>query len=128
MKNKIVIVDDAPFIREVVHQLLSKSGYQIVGEAENGEEAIQVVLENEPDLVLMDIVLPIKSGIEATKAIKERLPDIKVLACSTVDNEAMVMRALEAGCEGYVTKPFKAEELLASIHRLLGDKAKEKSL
>lgn len=116
---KLVVVDDAPFIREIVRFAAEKHGITIVAEAQDGEEAIELVLKHRPDVVLMDLIMPRKSGIEATKEILEQLPETRIIACSTVDQEIMVMRALEAGCCSYLTKPFKSEELLNIIRQCL---------
>jgi two-component system chemotaxis response regulator CheY len=121
MSIKLVIVDDAPFIREVLRHIFSTGEITVVGEAQDGEEAVQMVRKLKPDVVLMDIVMPRKSGIEATSEIVKELPLTKVIACSTVDQNSMVMRALEAGCCNYITKPFKAEDVLNAVraaHRL----------
>lgn len=122
----LVIVDDAPFIREVLkHIFASTPDIQIVGEARDGAEAVELVARLKPDVVLMDIVMPKKSGIEATQEILQALPETRVVACSTADQNTMVMRALEAGCCHYVTKPFKAEEVVRAVRSARGDKAKE---
>lgn len=119
-----MIVDDATFIREIFKTIAMKQGWIIVGEAENGEQAIKVALETKPDVILMDIVMPKKSGIEATRAILEVMPSTKIVACSTVDQDTVLMRAIEAGCVSYVTKPFKSEELINAINSALnGEKA-----
>ncbi len=98
MVIKLVIVDDAPFIREVLRHIFEPTEIEIVGEAQDGEEAIYVVNNLLPQVVLMDIVMPKKSGIDATVEILKDHPGIKIIACSTVDQNSMVMRALEAGC------------------------------
>lgn len=124
MGFKVMIVDDATFIREIFKTIAMKQGWVIVGEAENGEQAIKVALETKPDVILMDIVMPKKSGIEATKAILEAIPSTKIVACSTVDQDTVLMRAIEAGCVSYVTKPFKSEEVINAISSALnGGKA-----
>jgi two-component system chemotaxis response regulator CheY len=118
MKIKIVVVDDAPFIREVVRHLFADTEIEIVAEAEDGVEAVEKVIQNRPDVVLMDIVMPRQSGIEAAQRIKEKMPEVKILACSTLDNEMMMMKAIEAGCAHYVTKPFKGQELIEAVRQL----------
>jgi two-component system, chemotaxis family, chemotaxis protein CheY len=115
MAIKLVIVDDAPFIREVVRQIAEASGIEVVGEAQDGNEAVAVVRAVQPQVVLMDLVMPHKSGIEATKEILAEFSEIKVIACSTLDQETMVMRALDAGCCNYVVKPFKKDQLIKVI-------------
>lgn len=112
MSLRIVIADDAAFIREIIHQVCEKKGWQVVGEADNGIEAVEVSLREKPDLVIMDLIMPHKSGIDATKEILESAPDIKIVACSTVDEPNLIMRALDAGCVNYITKPFEAKQLI----------------
>lgn len=115
MAIKLVIVDDAPFIREVLRHSLSGPEFEIVGEAQDGEEALEVVRKTRPNVVLMDIVMPRKSGIDATKEIRAEFPEVRVIACSTLDQEAIVMRALEAGCTNYIIKPFKRDEVIQAV-------------
>jgi two-component system chemotaxis response regulator CheY len=115
MGIKLVIVDDAPFIREVLRHIFTGTEITVVGEAHDGEEAVEVVKKLRPGVVLMDIVMPRKSGIEATVEIMRDLPETRVVACSTVDQNSMVMRALEAGCCNYLVKPFKAEDVLKAV-------------
>lgn len=122
MAIKLVIVDDAPFVREVVRHIFDNTGIEVVGEAQDGEEAVKIVQLTKPQVVLMDLVMPRKSGIEATKEILEQNPKIKIVACSTMDQESMVMRALEAGCCHYITKPFKKDELINAIKNAVGGK------
>lgn len=117
MAIELVIVDDAPFIREVVRHIVHGTDIQVVGEAQDGHEAIQLVQSLKPHVVLMDLVMPRKSGIEATKELLESNPGLKVIACSTMDQENMVMKALEAGCCHYIVKPFKKNELIQTIKR-----------
>lgn len=115
MGIKLVIVDDAPFIREVARGVISGTEIELVAEAADGEEAVRLALEHKPDVVLMDLVLPIKTGIEATEEILATLPQIAIIACSTMSQEAMVLKALNAGCCDFVGKPFEAEHLLKVI-------------
>jgi two-component system chemotaxis response regulator CheY len=117
MAIKLVIVDDAPFIRDVLKHIFLTTDIMVVGEARDGEEAVQIALQTRPDVVLMDIVMPRKSGIEATIEILAALPRTRVIACSTSDQSSMVMKALEAGCCNYITKPFKAEDVLNSVRK-----------
>lgn len=109
---KLAVVDDAPFIREIVRHIVSQqSQIKLVAEAANGNEAISVAKEMEPDVILMDIVMPEKSGIDAAQEILALNPKIKIIACSTVDQESMILKALDAGCCSYLTKPFTPEQL-----------------
>jgi two-component system chemotaxis response regulator CheY len=115
MSMKIVIADDAPFIREILAQLLIIEGFQVVGEAADGEQAVAIVLEQRPDVVLMDVVMPVMSGIEATRRILARWPEARIIACSTVDHAAVVQQAIEAGCQDYVQKPFDRDRLMKAL-------------
>jgi two-component system chemotaxis response regulator CheY len=126
MKLKLVIVDDAPFIREILKHIFQGTEIEVIGEARDGQEAVEVVTKTKPDAVMMDIVMPIKSGIDATQEILKVLPLTKIIACSTVDQNTMVMRALEAGCCDYLTKPFKAQDVLNIVRKAFGkDQPKE---
>jgi two-component system, chemotaxis family, chemotaxis protein CheY len=118
MAMKIVIAEDAPFLREVLRNYIEKLGHELVGEAEDGEQAVTKVLAEKPDIVLMDIVMPKKNGIEATKEILLKEPGIKIVACSTIDQEHVILEALEAGCCNYMTKPFTAGDLSRIIEAL----------
>lgn len=115
MGIKLVIVDDAPFIREVLRHIFSETEIEVVGEAQDGEQAVAAVKALQPQVVLMDIVMPKMSGIEATVEILKEFPAIQIVACSTLDQNGMVMRALEAGCCNYISKPFKSDEVLAAV-------------
>ncbi len=121
MGIRLVIVDDAPFIREVLRHVFFGSEIEVVGEAQDGVEAVALVRQTQPQVVLMDIVMPKKSGIEATSEILKEFPQTRVVACSTLDQNNMVMRALEAGCCNYVTKPFKAEDVLKAVRAAAGN-------
>lgn len=113
--TRLVVVDDAPFIREIVRQVVEGAGISLVGEATDGQEAVELVLRLKPDVVLMDIIMPRKSGIEATKEIIATLPETKIIAFSTADQAVMVLRALEAGCCSFLEKPFAGEDLVKVI-------------
>lgn len=117
MGLRVVIADDAAFIREVFRNIVAKTGSVVVGEATNGDEAVAMVLREKPDLVIMDIVMPIKSGIQAAKEILSVNPKMKIIACSTEGNESMVYKALDAGCIDYITKPFKMEDVSRVIKK-----------
>ena len=121
-KAKILIVDDAPFIRDVLRHILTRAGHQVVGEAEDGVQAVQMAIELKPDLIIMDIVMPLKGGVQATKEILEQLPKTKVIACSTVDQDTMLMKVMEAGALEYIKKPFHALEVVKIIEKVMGEK------
>ena len=122
MKNlKILIVDDAPFIRDGLRRILTKAGYQVVGEADDGEKAVQMAWETKPDLVIMDIVMPLKSGVQATKEILMKNPKVKIIACSTVDQATMLMRIMEAGAKEFINKPFNADDVVRIIEKVTAE-------
>ena len=112
---RLVVADDAPFIREVVRHVADANGMSIVGEAADGAEAVELALKLRPDVVLMDVIMPKKNGIEAAQQIMSQIPEMRIVAFSTADQETMIMRALEAGCCSYLVKPFKAEALVKAI-------------
>ena len=125
MEIRLVIVDDAPFIREVLRHIFEGTEIHVVGEAFDGAHAIEVVRQTTPQVVLMDIVMPRMSGVEATAQIMKELPNTRVIACSTVDQNSMVLRALDAGCCNYVTKPFRAEDVRGAVRRAARLNSKE---
>lgn len=116
--SKLVVADDAPFIIEIVKQILKNTEYEVVSEASNGREALAACLKYQPEIVLMDIIMPYMSGIEATKAILQELPETKVIAFSTVDQESLVLQAMSAGCCNYLVKPFTAQDLLGALKKI----------
>lgn len=124
MKLKLVIVDDAPFIREIIRNIFLKTDINVVGEASDGAEAFDIVSSTNPDVVLMDIVMPIMSGIDATRKILNQFPQIKVIACTTIDQEEMILKALDAGCCNFVSKPFAAQTLINSVYEAHDKKEK----
>lgn len=119
MSKRILIVDDAAFMRMMIKNILSKNGYEIVGEAENGKDAIEFYKKLKPDLVTMDITMPEMNGIEGVKAILEIDPSAKIIMCSAMGQQAMVMEAIQAGAKDFIVKPFQQERILQAIGRVL---------
>lgn len=119
MSAKILIVDDAAFMRMMIKNIITKAGYEVAGEAENGEQAVQLYFELKPDLVTMDITMPDMDGIEAVKAIMKKAPDAKIIICSAMGQQAMVMEAIQAGAKDFIVKPFKPDRILQAIERVL---------
>jgi two-component system chemotaxis response regulator CheY len=111
MGKRVMIVDDAAFIREVLAEILVKRGFELVAEAVDGEEAVQKAIQLKPDTIIMDIVMPVKSGLQAAKEILALLPQTKIVACSTEGNETMVLKAIEVGCVDFLIKPFKVDDI-----------------
>lgn len=117
MGERILIVDDALFMRGVLRGILEKSGYEVVGEASNGIEAIEKYKELRPDLVTMDITMPDMTGLAAVKAIKEIDSNAKVIMCSAMGQNAMVMEALRNGALDFIIKPFEASKVVEALRR-----------
>jgi len=120
MAQKILIVDDAAFMRMMIKDILSKNGYEIVGEAADGMQAIEKYKETQPDLVTMDITMPEMDGITALKEIKNINPNAKVIMCSAMGQQAMVIDAIQAGAKDFIVKPFQADRVLEAISKTLG--------
>ena len=119
MANKILIVDDAAFMRMMIKDILSKNGYEIVGEAADGAQAVQLYQDTHPDLVTMDITMPEMDGITALKEIKKVNPQAKVIMCSAMGQQAMVIDAIQAGAKDFIVKPFQADRVLEAISKAL---------
>jgi len=115
---KVLIADDSEFMRSLLREILEEE-YTIAGEAENGVEAIELYNENDPDLVMMDIVMPIRDGIEATDEITDSDPGAKVIMCTSVGQEQKMKNAIQAGAEGYITKPFQKPSVLEEIENVV---------
>ena len=120
MAQKILIVDDAAFVRMMIKEILSKNGYEIVGEAADGMQAIEKYKETQPDLVTMDNTMPEMDGITALKEIKNINPNAKVIMCSAMGQQAMVIDAIQAGAKDFIVKPFQADRVLEAISKTLG--------
>lgn len=120
MATRVLIVDDAAFMRMMVKDILSKNGYEIVGEAENGAVAIEKYQELKPDLVTMDITMPEMDGIAAVKGIKKIDADAKIIMCSAMGQQAMVIEAIQAGARDFIVKPFQPERVLEAVRKAVG--------
>ena len=116
---KILIVDDAAFMRTLLKNILFPKGYEIAGEAENGAIAVEKYKQLKPDLVTMDIVMPTMNGIEALKSIRTQDPSAKVIMCTAVGQENMVRTAIVSGARGYIVKPFQAPKVLEEVQKVL---------
>lgn len=116
---RILIVDDAKFMRITLTNILKKANHEIVGEAENGREAVELYRELKPDLVTMDITMPEMSGLDAVKEIKKDFKDAKIIMCSAMGQQKMVVDAIEAGAKDFIVKPFDDSQVVDSISRVL---------
>lgn len=120
MGKNILIVDDAAFMRMMIKDILSKNGYTVAGEAENGIKAIEKYNEVKPDLVLMDITMPEKDGIQALKEIKALDPKAQVIMCSAMGQQAMVIESIQAGAKDFIVKPFQADRVIEAVKKVVG--------
>lgn len=117
---KILVVDDAAFMRLMLKNILSRHGYEIVGEAENGQDAVEKYKALSPDLVTMDITMPVMEGVEAVRLIKQHDPNAKIIMCSAMGQQTMVVQSLQAGARDFIVKPFQEERVLESIRKTIG--------
>jgi two-component system chemotaxis response regulator CheY len=117
---RVLIVDDATVMRTVLRTILTKNGYEVCGEASDGDEAIRTYSELKPDVVTMDIIMPKLTGIEALKAIVATDPAAKVVMCTADNTREMVINSFKAGAKDYVIKPFSVERLLEAIKKATG--------
>ncbi|MCI8785982.1 MAG: response regulator [Eubacterium sp.] len=120
MAKNILVCDDAAFMRMMIKDILTKNGYNVAGEAENGLKAIEKFNETKPDLVLMDITMPEMDGIQALKKIKELDPAANVIMCSAMGQQAMVIEAIQSGAKDFIVKPFQAERVLEAVKKVVG--------
>lgn len=116
----ILLVDDAAFMRMMLKDILTKNGYTVVGEAENGLKAIDKYRELKPDLALMDITMPEMDGLQALKKIKGEWPDAKVVMCSAMGQQAMVIDAIQSGARDFIVKPFQPDRVLEAVKKVVG--------
>jgi two-component system chemotaxis response regulator CheY len=121
MAKRVLVVDDAIFMRNTLKDVFAAAGFEVVGEAQHGLEAVERYKQLQPDLVTMDIVMPYKSGIEATRDIIKLDPRANIIMCSALGQENLVMEAIEAGAADFVVKPFKQEDVLAVVKKVLGE-------
>lgn len=119
MANKILIVDDAAFMRMMIKDILTKNGFEVVGEAADGNQAVEKYKELSPDLVTMDITMPEKDGIAALKEIKSLDANAKIIMCSAMGQQAMVIDAIQAGAKDFIVKPFQADRVIEAIQKAL---------
>lgn len=117
---RVLIVDDAAFMRMMIKDILEKNGFEVVGEAPNGLVAVELYKKEKPDVVTMDITMPDMDGIEAVKQIKGFDSAAKVIMCSAMGQQSMVMDAIKAGARDFIVKPFQADRVLEAITKVVG--------
>lgn len=120
MGKNILIVDDAAFMRMMIKEILSKNGFEVVGEANDGLDAIEKYKELKPDLITMDITMPEMDGIAALKEIKKIDSNAKIIMCSAMGQQSMVIDAIQAGAKDFIVKPFQADRVIEAITKALG--------
>ena len=120
MAKNILVCDDAAFMRMMIKDILTKNGYNIAGEAENGLKAVEKYNETKPDLVLMDITMPEMDGIEALKKIKASDANASVIMCSAMGQQAMVIESIQSGAKDFIVKPFQADRVIEAVQKVVG--------
>ena len=119
MSHSVLVCDDAIFMRTMISDILSQAGYDVIGEAETGMQAVERFKELNPDHVTMDIVMPDMGGIDAVREIMKIAPNAKVLMCSAMGQQALVVEAIQAGAKDFVVKPFQPSRVLEAVQRVL---------
>ncbi len=115
---KIVLVDDSDFSRSIIKKMLSDAGFQIVGEANSAEKALEVIRDKKPNIVITDIVMPSISGIELTEKINKDYDNISIVVMSSLSQEHIVLEAIGAGASDFIPKPIQEEQLIDSIQKI----------
>jgi two-component system chemotaxis response regulator CheY len=120
MTVQVLIVDDTAFMRRMLRDILTKAGFEVVAEAQNGQEAVEAYREKHPDLVIMDITMPEMDGIAALRQITSEDPGARIIMCSALGQQEMVLESLEAGAQDFVVKPFLPDKVLETVNKVLG--------
>ena len=120
MQTQVLIADDAMFMRKVIRKHLAECGMTDIVEAANGAEAVELFIKNRPGLVLMDITMPEMTGLEALEEILKKDPEAKVIMCSAIGQQSMIIKSLEMGAMGFIVKPFEKNEFEATIRSVIG--------
>lgn len=118
MPKRILIADDAAIMRAMIKNILTDNGFEVVGEAADGQQAVDMYLELKPDIMTMDIVMPKLDGVNAVKTILGQDPTAKIVMCSSLGQQQMVVDAIRAGAKAFITKPFEPPKLLETVTRL----------
>ena len=120
MQTQVLIADDAMFMRKVIRKHLAECGMTDIVEAANGAEAVELFIKNRPGLVLLDITMPEMTGLEALEEILKTDPEAKVIMCSAIGQQSMIIKSLEMGAMGFIVKPFEKNEFEATIRSVIG--------
>ncbi len=116
---RILVADDASFMRQMIREIIESEGHEVIAEASDGVEAVEAYKEHQPDLVMMDIVMPRRSGIDAVRGLVQMDPNACVVMCSALGQESLVTEALQAGAKDFIVKPFKPELVSSTIRKVL---------
>jgi two-component system chemotaxis response regulator CheY len=119
MAVNVMIVDDLAFIKIVLRDILEKAGFRVVGEASNGDEAIRVYLDKRPDVVLMDITMPGMDGLTALKKIREHDPQARIIICSALGQQRLIVQAIALGAKDFIVKPFQPQRVVSALKKAL---------
>lgn len=120
MAKRVLITDDALFMRTTLKNIVSQNGYEVVGEASNGREAVDMYGKLKPDVVLMDITMPEMDGLTALKTIRSSDPGANIVMCTAMGQKELVIEAVQAGAKDFIVKPFQPERVLQSLEKALG--------
>ncbi|AMJ65386.1 response regulator [Hymenobacter sp. PAMC 26628] len=123
MNKRILIVDDSFYMRTMLKNMLTDAGYEVVGEAANGQQALEMAASTKPDLITLDVILPDNTGLDVLRGLRKEAPDAKVVMCSAVGQEVIVNEAIENGALAYIVKPFSEERVLEIVGSALGNDA-----
>lgn len=118
--KKVLVIDDSPFIFKAVKKALEPHGFEVVNNASNGQEGLELYEKYQPDIITLDVTMPVMDGIETAKALKERGSKVKIIMLSAMGDDVLVNQAKELGITQFVKKPFKPEELLEKVNSLIG--------
>lgn len=119
MSARILVVDDAAFMRMMIRDILVKNGFEVAGEAANGKEAVEKYQELNPDVTTMDITMPEMDGITAVREIRKADPNARIIMCSAMGQQAMVLDAIQAGARDFIVKPFQEDRVVDAIKKVL---------
>jgi len=125
MNKRILIVDDSFYMRTMLKNMLTDAGYEVVGEAANGAQAVEMAALTNPDLITLDVILPDNTGLDVLKSLRLIQPNAKVVMCSAVGQEVIVTEAIESGALAYIVKPFSEEKVLEIVGSALKNDAAE---
>ncbi len=119
MKARVLVADDASFMRQMIREIVEAEGFEVCGEASDGVEAVDEYKRLQPDVVTMDIVMPLKSGIDAVRGIMALDPSACVVMCSALGQETLVTEAIQAGAKDFIVKPFKPDAVIETLKKVL---------